>query len=408
MSTWLIPEQDLTPEQIRAIELHPKEHRLIVGGPGSGKTQVLLHRARYLCDHYHVKPGKYRIFVFTKMLKEYIKSALDLLDLPENCVINFDAWCRDYFQTHIGGKMPWNAEERQPDYDKIRRAVRDNLYMSLFSTQEYDFVLVDEGQDLDGVSFDILKAIATHITVCMDKKQQIYERGSDETEILKRLGLRKKNLAFLEVFRGCPYVARLAAEFINDPEERQLYLRQTKTAQSERQLPLLYAAADFEDERDRLLDVIRTRLLIGDKIAILLPQNRQVFGFAKGLEEAGLDVETPNNIDFNTDLPKLMPYHSAKGLTFDTVLMPRLVPRSFPRFGADHIDRLLFVGISRATRWVYLSTSEEKPLPALDKLKLLAAGGGLTIQYAADQIISEDQVAPTRSGQNSDDLLDLL
>lgn len=240
--------------------------------------------------------------------------------------------------------------------------------MSLFPTQEYDFVLVDEGQDLDGVCFDILKAISRHVTVCMDNKQQIYERGADEKEILKRLGLRKKNLAFLEVFRGCPYVARVAAQFINDQEERHLYLRQTKTAQSERQLPLLYQATDFEDERDRLLDIVRTRLLMGDKIAILLPQKRQVFGFAKGLKEAGLEVETPDNIDFNTDLPKLMPYHSAKGLTFDAVLMPRLVPRSFQRIGAAIIERLLFVGISRATRWVYLSTSEDNALPALEKL----------------------------------------
>lgn len=112
MSTWLIPEYDLTPEQTRAVELDPKEHRLIVGGPGSGKTQVLLHRARYLRDSYHIHPDKFRIFVFTKVLKEYIKSSLDLLNLSDECVTNFDAWCREYYQAHIGGKTPWNAQEK--------------------------------------------------------------------------------------------------------------------------------------------------------------------------------------------------------------------------------------------------------------------------------------------------------
>ena len=204
MSTWLIPEHELTPEQIRAVELDPREHRLIIGGPGSGKTQVLLHRASYLRDSYHIQPDRFHIFVFNKVLKAYIKSALELLDLPESCVTTFDSWCRDYYQTHIGGKMPWNADEREPDYAGIRHAVREKLTTSLFELKEYDFVLVDEGQDLDGTSFDILKAISRHVTVCMDKKQQIYERGSDEGEVLKRLGLRKKNLAFLEVSAVAP------------------------------------------------------------------------------------------------------------------------------------------------------------------------------------------------------------
>ena len=146
-------------------------------------------------------------------------------------------------------------------------------------------------------------------------------------------------------------------------------------------MPLFYQAADFDDERERLINTVRTRLLVGDNIAILLPQKRQVFGFAQGLEGAGLEVETPDKIDFATDKPKLMPYYSAKGLTFDSMLLPRLVPRSFPHLDAEQIERLLFVGISRATRWVYLSTAEEKPLPSLERLKQLAKEDGITIQY---------------------------
>ena len=48
MSTWLIPREELTPEQLRAIELDTRENRVILGGPGSGKTQILLHRAQFL------------------------------------------------------------------------------------------------------------------------------------------------------------------------------------------------------------------------------------------------------------------------------------------------------------------------------------------------------------------------
>ena len=88
--SWLIPRSGLTPDQIRAIEMAPTENRAIVGGPGSGKTQILLHRVRWLCDRMSVGPDRYRILVFTNVLKDYIRSALQLLDLSEDAVMTFD------------------------------------------------------------------------------------------------------------------------------------------------------------------------------------------------------------------------------------------------------------------------------------------------------------------------------
>lgn len=68
-----------------------------------------------------------------------------------------------------------------------------------------------------------------------------------------------------------------------------------------------------------------------------------------------------------------MTYFGAKGLTFDTVLLPRLVRNSFSRFYNYRVMRLLFVGISRATRWVYLSACEGEEITVLERLKPLAA-----------------------------------
>ena len=58
--SWLIPRDELTAEQIRAVELSANEHRVILGAPGSGKTQILLHRARYLSDELGVPPARFR------------------------------------------------------------------------------------------------------------------------------------------------------------------------------------------------------------------------------------------------------------------------------------------------------------------------------------------------------------
>lgn len=89
-------------------------------------------------------------------------------------------------------------------------------------------------------------------------------------------------------------------------------------------------------------------------MAILFHLIKHVFGYAKGLREAGLDVEVQKAkegsgyepLDFTSDRPKILTYHSAKGLTFDTVIMPQLVERAFYRKRESAVDRLLFVGIT--------------------------------------------------------------
>jgi len=101
-----------------------------------------------------------------------------------------------------------------------------------------------------------------------------------------------------------------------------------------------------------------------------------------------------------------MPFHSAKGLTFETVLMPRLLPNAFAQLSKERIDRLLFVGITRATTWVYMSTTSRRFSP-LEKLAT-ASKGCLTVQLpeqAGRDRVSEDKASKTPP---EDDLADLL
>ena len=89
-----------------------------------------------------------------------------------------------------------------------------------------------------------------------------------------------------------------------------------------------------------------------------------------------------NQFDFNNNTPKIATYYSAKGLTFDSVLLPRLTESSFSWIRNDAIrKRLLFVGIARATQWAYLSTVTEKESSEFDILKKAERNGDLVIQY---------------------------
>ncbi|MFQ3670998.1 MAG: 3'-5' exonuclease [Verrucomicrobiia bacterium] len=389
MSTWLLPRSELTTEQLRAIELSHAHHQIIFGAPGSGKTQILLHRAALLRDRMGTDRTRFRIFVYTNVLKEYIRSALPLLNLPDDTVITYDDWCKHFYVAHINSRPPWDAQEKRPDFSAIRAAVSQKVASRSLPLPKYDFVLVDEAQDLESDIFDTLRLIARHITVCLDNKQQIYERGSSEDDISNKLGLRRRNLSLLDAYRCSPFIACLACQFIPDPQDRQHYLAQVRTSQTERQAPLLFAAASYEEEKKRLIEVLRERLLIDQRIAILFPLRRQVYGFAEALTEVGIEIEVPAQFkrksrfpthNFNSNRPKLITYAGAKGLTFDSVLLPRLVPDSFPRMTAERLQRLLFVAITRAAHWVYLSTISRQELPLLQTLQSLVAQRTLTIQ----------------------------
>jgi len=79
----------------------------------------------------------------------------------------------------------------------------------------------------------------------------------------------------------------------------------------------------------------------------------------------------------------LLTYHRAKGLEFDAVFLPRLVDGELPfRSGRAKADpeeerRLLYVGITRARRYLFLtwpSDGRSRPSPFLDEMELAPSG----------------------------------
>ncbi len=84
-------------------------------------------------------------------------------------------------------------------------------------------------------------------------------------------------------------------------------------------------------------------------------------------------------------LPKIATYFQAKGLTFDCVLLPRLTDRAFWRFTPAWRQRLLFVGIARATQWAYLSSIEGMGMAELSVLYEAEENRHLTVQRGSSQ-----------------------
>jgi hypothetical protein len=247
-----------------------------------------------------------------------------------------------------------------PDFAKIRTTLHEQITTKKLNIPLYSAVLVDEAQDMDQEAIEIICGIAKHVSVAMDEKQQLYNDRLAELDILRILNIKKHNVALLSAFRCNPMVTDLASNFIDDADRRKEFKRQAKNEVGDRHKPLLYRASDFDDEKKRLAELIHTRLANNETIAILFPQQKFVYGYAAGLKELGITVDTNSRsgLDFSNGHPKALTYHEAKGLTFDCIFMPRLDTSAFTNRMTSTLTSLIFVGISRAVSWVYLSSVE--------------------------------------------------
>lgn len=264
-----------------------------------------------------------------------------------------------------------------------------------------DFVLVDEGQDLDAAAYGILRLATKHLTVFADARQQIFEGGASLPEMQQHLGLTAQSGSLLAAYRNSPDIAKLASYFGNAYEGVN-YLA------LERQKPCLYVASSWDDELDHLADVLRERRLLNHKCGIIVPTNMDLFSVAKKLGERGVEVHKAISVrrggtppDFDSLTPTIASYHNAKGLTFDCVLLPKLVENNFKRVDGDRRHRLLLVGITRATQWVYLSTVRGWELHDLDIFRRAAAHGDLFIKENA--VAAPVSSAPVDSAPSDED-----
>src|SRR5438445_11915500 len=95
--TWWVKQEQLDAGQRAVIDLPLDESHLILGPPGSGKTNLLLLRGSQL-----VRSGKPNllILVFTRTLREFVATGGDHYALCVDNIKTLNSWHFDFLREH--------------------------------------------------------------------------------------------------------------------------------------------------------------------------------------------------------------------------------------------------------------------------------------------------------------------
>jgi superfamily I DNA/RNA helicase len=280
---WMIKESALDDEQYK-IRMLKNDNYLIEGCAGSGKTVLALQKAKELEESGH---DDYLIVLYTRALRSFVKDGLIKLGIDPDKV--------------------WN-------YDQL-----DNSGYT-----EVDYIIIDEVQEF---AEDQLKKLITmarkNFILFGDDAQQVYREGLNLSGVKSVSKLPSKNHMKLDKnYRLPKAIARFASHIKNDTD------LVNRCVNDEGDPPRIIKCNSFVEELQCIKRILDAEYWTD--VGILVHNNDQVIKVEQELRKLGIEVElkvntgkiNKDNLDFYSTKPKLMTYHSSKGLQFEHVFMP--------------------------------------------------------------------------------------
>jgi hypothetical protein len=338
-------------------------HRVIRGVAGSGKTLVLVFRARLLAENFPNK--KFLLTCYTKTLASQLKTLLNRC--PNVDVINLHALM---YEVITAARLP---KPNLSDGNFSEMAPVALKALDRGAGPRYDAVLVDEAQDLetDELQFitRLLKDGCEDLVIVADAAQNIFKRKFS----WKRAGVRAQGRTrLLRInYRNTKEILEFASLFLLN--SKQLRADDTPDYEDENTVippesakrsgptPQLEIVADVETEIRRTVELTREWLgNIGpyEKIAVLYPgTDRKDRGYllARDLRAAGVDVYWATDkknkgakagMATATERVILSTIHSCKGLEYPHVIICGVWK---DKAEAEENRKLAYVGMTRAT-----------------------------------------------------------
>lgn len=349
-NTWWTNLEQMDSSQKGFISLDADGRHLLVGPPGSGKTNLLIMRARYI---YGSGLKNVLLLTFTRSLQDFICTGLvSRKYLGAHQVQTFKYWALCHCATYVPEMMA--LYDRDGSFEEQRAQILEMLIAANQHVQGknlYDAILVDEVQDLSLDEVKILAQLSDRVTVCGDSKQTIYQSGETVNE-LESLGFFKTELKFhYRIGHEISRAADRALQPINDDHRLN-----SNSQYREDELQSRIELVEYPTRRsqfDAMLKNIELQLRSypGEGIGIIVPKRNMVDELQQLFSGTNLRTSVAyhskdgaENTFQSGKLIHVIPLKSAKGVEFRAVHLFGLEELKFPQ----HRRELLFVAITRA------------------------------------------------------------
>lgn len=323
-----VDEESMDDDQLDLIEYTNDKSMLVAGCAGSGKSVIAMHKAERLYTE-----GKDVILIaYTKSLNGFMT------------VGKPDASFRFYYH------YQWKK-------------------MGMPSA---DYIIVDEIQDFTREEIQEFMTAAKKCYLFFgDTAQSIYRQYGKQTMTIAQIsevtGL--KTLQLFNNYRLPRPVAKVTQNYVGVevPEYKEKVYQNKET-----DLPRFVHVNTPEDEFKSIAQIISSNP--NKSIGILYHSNESVLQMSQQILNRGIQCEfkyndtngekrNVSNLNFNTLVPKIMTYHSAKGLQFDIVILPQYN-------GASDTEarKALYVAMTRTMHKLYVLYSTPELLSPLKEV----------------------------------------
>lgn len=344
--TWWVEETDLDEDQLKVIGLGREGSHMIMGPPGSGKTNLLLLRANYLCKS--DKPNVL-ILVFTRPLREFIAAGAEKYLFAPSKVQTYNGWAFSLLAEH-GFKI-----NKIENFESQRKHLIEQLGILIanekITNDYYDAILLDEAHDYLVDEIKIIRQFTKIFFSVSDIRQQIYRKGSETIDYLKKI---TDTIKLRYHYRTGIQICRLADNIMKG---KRSYIPLEPTAHYNESLRpssvKIFRCSSIEEQCNHIVSEIETQLEAypEEMLGIMCPRHEELEKIKEFMGRSSLKKlciyqdNASGYTPFHKDRPICVStLHGAKGLEFRAVHIAAC--DTLARFKTNR--NLIFTGVTRA------------------------------------------------------------
>ena len=378
-------------KQERAAKSIGEGHRLLKGIAGSGKTLIMLYRAKLIA---RLNPDWEVLFIcWNRSLINYLEQMYNDIDLNTTSRnIEFTYFTR--WATQIGKiyNINFPKDVESPNYNKKYNDTISRL-LDQIPIKKYDAILIDEAQDFEDDYFRLLvnhlNSETDSLLICYDYAQNIYQRKSSWKKLgINVAGKRSINLSasndnLSKNYRNTREITKFAKLIYNDKiptkdENDTIYdITKIQGNASKGPQPIVEFCYDRQQEYEMVTEwiknLIESESLQYSDILIIYPAKRLndfdlEYEFIPYLHSQNIpynwitkDRFSKSSFHLDENTVKISTIQSAKGMDFEAVAVV-----ACDNIKDEQVETQLYISVTRARKYLLLTTG--RPRHQIEKI----------------------------------------